>query len=193
MRLGLTWFSSWPHSYLVSTLYRPIEVTESNFRKLLLLSLVSGLASVAVSLSLESTLPIPLREYLNAEYEAEWTTYDSIMLTCSLIILPLFIWNWIELYWFKPRSRLIALGLTLISLPLLSLFGGVRISTWQEDMLYTVSCYTWGALLICMYLPPIDEKFGKTDWIVWYKHLKHEMREKCPGLVRILLATLVFC
>ena len=130
------------------------------FRRVLVASASIGLVAVPVSMIAERFLPARLVAYLDSQIAKEVSSFEALTLALLLLFIGLAVWNFVQLYKFRPSSRPIAIALTIIGL-LVYFFIGPIIEPPISRIFSDVSTILWGAVIAMMYCKPYQQLFGK--------------------------------
>ena len=84
---------------------------------------ISSLAAIALSIALESTLPQPLIDYINATHEAELSTIETVAYSFGTLVVIVLIASSINLYRLRKGSRRTFVLANCIGVPLYPFFG----------------------------------------------------------------------
>jgi hypothetical protein len=128
------------------------------FRVLLSIEIILVILSVVADISLEKHLPPILQDYLTAELENEFTTFELIFLGLALITLLYIIINYIQLFMLARSARIHATIVTFLSYPL-AIGLGPNVTHETSSLLYDTSTVFWGFLLGVMYFSDIKVYF----------------------------------
>ena len=130
------------------------------FRRVLVASASIGLVAVPVSMIAERFLPARLVAYLDSQIAKEVSSFEALTLALLLLFIGLVIWNFVQLYKFRPSSRPIAIALTVIGLLVYFLIGPI-IEPPISRIFSDVSTILWGAVIAMMYCKPYQQLFWK--------------------------------
>ena len=134
-------------------------MTKRAFRGLVLVSLALLFLGVVVELVSESSLPEPLRSYVQAEGEKELQPSDWLILAAVLVALPLLIAATLGLCFFKNWARWAYLVVCVVFVAFSPLLGPVVQPAWSaafEDC----STILTGVILALSFFSPISAYFG---------------------------------
>lgn len=139
--------------------------TPNFFRRLLFLSILMGIISVAINVAFPSLVPDILR---NAE--AEYLENLIEPLSMSLVIGSLFslcgllagIFISYGLFTFKPWARPFNLGFAFSSFIVWPILGYNLSSGWAQPFV-DIADMLWGAVTVLTFVPPISEKFDRAN------------------------------
>ena len=128
-------------------------MTKTRFRAVVALSIALGFLGGIASLFFESTLPPPLREYLEREQNAEVTAMDFVLLLIWIPLLVAIIASYVGMLRFARWSRPLALATSALGVLALPLFGptvepGI-VTAWLH-----LSSMVYGAVLAVAYCSP---------------------------------------
>ena len=108
----------------------------------------------------ERFLPAPLVAYLDSPIANEVSNFELLTLALLLLFIALAVWNFVQLYKFRPSSRPIAIGLTIIGLLVYFLIGPI-IEPPISRIFSDVSMILWGAIIAMMYCKPYRQLFDQ--------------------------------
>ncbi len=123
---------------------------ERTFRLILVIWWVSLIAGVLLNFSLESTLPLELRAYLDRIYAAELTLDEAVVSTAGLIVFAIVIASSIGLYRLKRRYARIFLAGNAIAV-FLSVFSGPYVMDAYSSVLFDLESVSAGAIIAMSY------------------------------------------
>ncbi|BCW94144.1 MAG: hypothetical protein KatS3mg007_2038 [Thermoanaerobaculum sp.] len=129
-------------------------------RTLIVGMIVLGSVSVVVSLVTESLLPDPLRAYAEAEWEANLTGRDVVMLAVAILVIIAWFVSCIGLFLFWRPARILYLITITAGLLLTPLYGPYVDAGWGtmfEDAAVILS----GVILALVYLSPLKGLYEK--------------------------------
>jgi urea transporter len=136
-----------------------MNITPSLFRKLLVLSIISGAIGILLDIMLPNLIPAPLYQ---AQEEVEQAALSTGFIVLLLISIPLIIVNIISvvgLFCFRPWAPRIAIIATLLSFMIYPLLGYSLSSGWALA-LTDFSTLLWGVVLTLTYYSPIRKRFA---------------------------------
>jgi hypothetical protein len=138
------------------------KLAKSRFRRLLLVSIIFGVAWIPITIATQRFLPGPLVAYLDSELERDLSTIEIVFLVLVLLFIAIAIWNLISLLRFRPSSRPVALALTALGL-LVGLLSGPVVESPISRIFADASSLLWGAAMAMMYCKPYADCFSSTD------------------------------
>ena len=134
-------------------------MTDSRFRQLLFLYVISSVAAIA-ALFLPGGYSQELSEAYYSEPEPWLAGNDWVFLGIAIPLLSASIAGFVGLFLFKAWGRTVSLYTTVASLALL-LLGGPTLLSALESLLWEVATLTWGAIMALAYFSPIASRFGR--------------------------------
>ncbi|MEK7855071.1 MAG: hypothetical protein AAB288_03200 [Acidobacteriota bacterium] len=129
-------------------------------RTLIVAEIFLGIISIFVSLLTESSLPEPLRAFLEAESEAEVTAREMMMLAVGIPLIVLLFVSSIGLFFFWRPARilyLITVGIGLLLTPFFGPYVDAGWGTTFEEAAVIVS----GVILALVYFSPLKDLYEK--------------------------------
>lgn len=136
-------------------------MTSTQFRALLVFSVVTGLAAAFI----DALFPALLPEALSAAWEKD-PPFDPTPEYLWLWIAVLVPWlvastvSTIGLFFFRHWARPLALVVATLGLAISPLFGPGLSSGWSNALL-EASFLSWGAVLALSYFSPLSERFAR--------------------------------
>ena len=134
------------------------ESAAKRFRLFLVLSVLIGLGGLPISFIDDAILPAELLNYRNSVTTSELSSAEIAFAVLLIPVVPLLIWNLVQLYRLKASARAWAVGLTLLGIPALFLMGPVAESALSE-IWSELSNLSWGIVLAMMYCDPFARQF----------------------------------
>ena len=128
-------------------------MTKTRFRAAVALSIALGFLGGIASLFFESTLPPPLREYLEREQNAEVTAMDFVLLLIWIPLLVAVIASYVGMLRFARWSRPLALATSALGVVALPLFGPT-VEPGTTTALFHLASMVFGALVAVAYCSP---------------------------------------
>jgi hypothetical protein len=136
---------------------QPVAMDQKNFRRLILLYVLLGIAAVGAAF-----MPGSYSQALGDVYEDESSSSlmgnIGFMLAVMLPLLVVTVIGLYGLYMFKAWGRVVCLASTVGSLIVLSLSGPVLYGA-IEGVLWELSSLVWGGILTLSYFSPLAHKF----------------------------------
>ena len=108
----------------------------------------------------ERFLPAPLVAYLDSQLGQDLSGFEIVTIPLLLLFLVAAIWNFVQLYKFRPSSRPIAIALTGLGLAVYFLVGPI-IEPPISRIFSDVSLILWGMLITMMYCEPYEKLFDQ--------------------------------
>jgi|SRR5688500_18716296 len=134
-------------------------------QKILRISIITEIASalsgVVVDFAFASRLPEPLRDYVESESEAAWSTSDTLLVVSWLPILIGIVAGWIGLWRLWPPGRSIYLCSWLASV-VVTAFCGPVVSLAPATVLLEVSTLAAGLTIGLIYFSELRHAFERT-------------------------------
>jgi hypothetical protein len=134
-------------------------MTRQGFRRLFIISWLVGLTAVAVSMLTVSYLPPDLRDYVEAQSNAEPTTKDWVVFTVGVCLLIGYIITSVGLYRFRAWAKTLFLPMNIIALLMMPLYGPSVMTGWASAF-NCLNCLVGGGVLFLVYLSPVGQMFG---------------------------------
>jgi len=128
--------------------------TSGFLRTLIVAEIGLVIVSVVVSMVTESTLPEPLRAYLEAEVEADITTWDLVMLATGIPLLILLIVSSVGLFFFWRPARVLY-SITMAAGLVMTPFFGPYVDSGWGTMFDQAAIVVSGAILALIYFSPL--------------------------------------
>ena len=129
-------------------------------RILVVAEIVLGIISIVVSLLTESSLPEPLRAFLDAESEAEITGREMILLAAAIPLIILLIVSSIGLFLFWRPARILYL-ITIVTGLLLTPFFGPYVDAGWGTTFQEAAIIVSGIILTLIYFSPLKDLYEK--------------------------------
>lgn len=131
------------------------------FRCLLILTIVSEIASACFYLSEKQNLPLELRTYLAFKSNQFLSLHYTALTIQSVAVLALSVFSFLGLYFFWPSARIlycIFVAISLLANPFLGPFVEPGWTAFFDD------CYKilLGVNFCMIFSPPIREQFSKS-------------------------------
>ena len=126
----------------------------------IVVEVVLGLAEIVVVYLSANFLPAPLRDYVDAQGEAELEWGDWVIGGLALQMIPLLLLSYIGLWRLWRFARVLYLCTGLLGVALVSLVGPEVRMGWAvalEGLSWTVS----GLILGLIYFSPLKESFAR--------------------------------
>ncbi|MDA1143275.1 MAG: hypothetical protein O3B01_32355 [Planctomycetota bacterium] len=124
-----------------------------------------GIISVVVSLLTESSLPEPLRAFLDAESEAEVTAREMILLAAAIPLIILVLVSTIGLFFFWRPARILNLISIVAGLILTPFFGPYVDAGWGMTFVEAATIIS-GVVLALVYFSPLKDLYDKPKTVV---------------------------
>ena len=137
---------------------RPIS--PAILRSLLVLKMVFLATGVVLSMVLESSLPEPLRTYLESTAEADPTMSEWMAVGTGIVLLGLLGIATVGLWFFWPPARGMYLATTLAGFALTPLFGPTVEDRWS-GVCGDIVMFLAGVVLAVIYWTPLAERFAR--------------------------------
>jgi hypothetical protein len=138
-----------------------MSLTKGKLRLLVTAFLVVTLAGVVVSIVGETSLPAPLREYLEVQSQRELSATDFVLVGIGIPLLIAVVLSIIGLYRFWPSARPLTVITFLVGLALQMFFVGPTVDTGLAIGLYELSAALEGMIIGVIYMTPAKEWFRK--------------------------------
>lgn len=139
-----------------------MSITKGQFRWLVTASVFVTILGVIVSVVGESSLPVPLRDYMESQSEADLSTGDIVLVAVSIPLLIALVVSIIGLYCFWRFARPLTVIVWLIAL-VLQVFAGPTVDSGLATSLYELGAVLTGIILAVIYITPARAWFGKTN------------------------------
>lgn len=133
-------------------------MTQENFRRLIILQLLLGVASYVLYFSTIDYLPQPLQNYLVELYSAEMTINDWFFAAVGFLLLIVYIVTYAGIYKFKKWAKNLLLPIHIFALVMMP-FTGISIETGLVSSINYLYCLVNAAILFLVYLPPVSQMF----------------------------------
>ena len=137
-------------------------MTKGQFRWLITASIVASILGIMTDFIMEASLPESLRDYLNAQSEADLTTRDAIVAVVSLLFLVAWVVAIIGLYCFwqfaRPLMVICCIGGIIITAVI-----GPTVQSGLTTAFYDVSTILSGMILALIYTTPVRTWFEKSE------------------------------
>lgn len=135
-------------------------MTRTQFRFLLIASVVVGLVAVFVDLLIPSLVSDAYQAAQNSELESMSLTRFLTSIALVLVGAMLYIASVYGLYRFRswaPRTAVASTALLLLACPLMGTFAQSGVVT----ALFELASYLWGAVLVLGYIPAFKDWFAR--------------------------------
>lgn len=132
-----------------------MSITPRYFRSLLTWSWIVLLVGGVLDTATESALPEPLRDYLEGQYDEEWSRRDVLLMCIGIPLIVAVVASYIGLYRFKRWGRSLWLWTGVGGCVLTPLLGPSVYSAWVEPF-YFVATVLYGVILTLAFVPPIN-------------------------------------
>jgi hypothetical protein len=129
-------------------------------RTLIVAEIALGIISIVVSLVTESSLPEPLRAFLEVDSEADVTAQEMVLLAVAIPLIGLLLVSSIGLFFFWRPARILYLITMIVGLLLTPFFGPYVDAGWGtmfEDAAVIIS----GVILALVYFSPLKGSYEK--------------------------------
>lgn len=137
-----------------------MNITKRQFRWVVTASIVATILGIVASFVGEPSLPAPLRDYLQAESEAEPTAREMGLARAFILFLSASVVSTIGLYRFwrfaRPLTVIVWIGGVIISIA-----AGPTVCTGLTTALYEVAAVLNGIILALIYMTPAQAWFEK--------------------------------
>jgi hypothetical protein len=133
-------------------------MTKRRFRIAVVVPTVLGLLAVVAAFAGESSLPVLLQEHLDQEIDRDFTTTEWIALGLALPILAGALASFIGMLTFQRYSRPLSIGVSLVAVVTLPLFGPT-VEPGIATALNLLSSMLYGAVIAISYYPPVSNWF----------------------------------
>ena len=137
-------------------------MTKGQFRWVVTASIVASILGITADLIMEASLPVPLRDYLNAQSEADLTIRETIVAVVSLLFLVAWVVAIIGLYCFWQFARPLMV-IVLIGSIIISVVIGPTIQSGLTTAFYDVGTLLSGMILALIYTTPVRTWFEKSE------------------------------
>ena len=137
-------------------------MTKGKFRWVITASIVASILGIIADFIMEASLPEPLRDYLNAQSEADLTTRDAIVAVVSLLFLVAWVVAIIGLYCFWQFARPLMV-IVLIGGIIVSVVIGPTVQSGLASAFYYVDTVLSGMILALSYTTPVRTWFEKSE------------------------------
>ena len=134
----------------------------SHFRALLIASLIFSALGAVIDTVFPGLLPEPFSKALQLQDEAIAGPWVYALLALALLLLAALVASVVGLYLFRPWSRPLAVGMTIVAVVLVPFFGAVAESGIASAAM-ELSSLLWGAVLAVAYFSPLAETFKRRD------------------------------
>ena len=133
-----------------------MTTTLRHFRVLLTWSWVVILVGVVVDIATESILPEPLQEYLELQYNEEWSRETLLLLGVGIPLIVAVVASYVGLYRFKRWGRTLWLWAGVVGCIVTPAFGPAIYSAWAEPI-YFPETALYGVILALAYVSPVAQ------------------------------------
>ena len=137
-------------------------MTKGQFRWVITASIVATTLGIMADFIMLASLPEPLRDYLNAQSEADLTIRDAIVAVVSLLFLVAWVVAIIGLYCFwqfaRPLMVICCIGGIIVSVAI-----GPTVQSGLTTAFYDVSTILSGMILALIYTTPVRTWFEKPE------------------------------
>jgi len=137
-----------------------MNITKGQFRWLLTASVVVTILGVVVTIAGESSLPVPLRNYLVAQTGADLTAADIALVAVGIPLLIALVVSIIGLYCFWRFSRPLTVIVWVAGL-ILQAFAGPTVDAGLATSLYELAALLTGIILAVIYITPANVWFER--------------------------------
>ena len=137
-------------------------MTKGKFRWVITASIVASILGIIADFIMEASLPEPLRDYLNAQSEADLTTRDAIVAVVSLLFLVAWVVAIIGLYCFWQFARPLMV-IVLIGSIIISVVIGPTVQSGLTTAFAVVDTLLSGMILALIYTTPVRTWFEKPE------------------------------
>ena len=137
-------------------------MTKGQFRWLITASIVASILGIMTDFIMEASLPESLRDYLNAQSEADLTTRDAIVAVVSLLFLVAWVVAIIGLYCFWQFARPLMV-IVLIGSIIISVVIGPTVQSGLTTAFAVVDTLLSGMILALIYTTPVRTWFEKPE------------------------------
>ena len=137
-----------------------MTITKSRFRLLLTAWVVVEILDGVVSEASVSSLPAPLRDYVQAQSEANLTTGEIVASIIAILTLIAFVVSIIGLYLFWRPARPLTV-ITLVLALIYTVLAGPTVELGLATSLDELGAVLWGIILALIYLPPAKDWFER--------------------------------
>ena len=137
-------------------------MTKGQFRWVITASIVATTLGIMADFIMLASLPEPLRDYLNAQSEADLTIRETIVAVVSLLFLVAWVVAIIGLYCFWQFARPLMV-IVLIGSIIISVVIGPTIQSGLTTAFYDVGTLLSGMILALIYTTPVRTWFEKSE------------------------------
>ena len=133
-------------------------MTRQSFRRLIILQWLLGFSAVVAFWVTIEHLPPELRNYLEAQKNAEPMVGTWIVFAVGMLVLIASIIIYVGLYRFRSWAKSLLLPINIVALIMMPLYGPSVLSGWASALSYSYALVN-GGILFLVYLSPVSQLF----------------------------------